>query len=431
MFELYRTDFRGSVILALGPVLAPSAHWSKSVIPTLKDTEDILGPLVRTHCPNWQVALTVNVDSSPLDTAHGHYEPVMADLARDTPTTVASMSRAFTTLIAPLGNAKNTRRKACRNWRTVLTWAAGRRTLGQILPMSLEVLYALIWDCTAMGASRSVLKAVVDAIIARHRDARLDSPVTGHMGYNRLTRCLGRLLGSQHPHKMAITRDMVATLLRYKPKNLVEFRNKLLVCTLTVGCMRPAEGAAATSCCLVFDSDFLKGLTRFKDCSTLLTKLRKQDQERKGHWMRFGKALDPELDINYQLGLFMDAAGTRPRPHCEGSALKGKRCLICPPLFPKLAKAASGAWTVHASPEPTPALISSMVDAALRLIGVDPVAFSGVSCRMGGLTVATEAGVPEPIMWMQSGHAQDRAARRYVRLTEPDRLYDTWRAFRL
>jgi hypothetical protein len=46
---------------------------------------------------------------------------------------------------------------------------------------------------------------------------------------------------------MAITRDMVATLLRYKPKNLVEFRNKLLVCTLTVGCMRPAEGAAATS----------------------------------------------------------------------------------------------------------------------------------------------------------------------------------------
>ena len=52
---------------------------------------------------------------------------------------------------------------------------------------------------------------------------------------------------------------------------------------------------------------------------------------------------------------------------------------------------------------------------------------------MGGLTVAnsTEAGVPESIMWMQSGHSQDRAARRDVRLTNPDRLYDTWRAFRL
>ncbi len=50
---------------------------------------------------------------------------------------------------------------------------------------------------------------------------------------------------------------------------------------------------------------------------------------------------------------------------------------------------------------------------------------------MGGLTVAAEAGVPESIMWMQSGHAQSMAARRYVRLTDPDRLYDTWRAFRL
>jgi hypothetical protein len=70
-----------------------------------------------------------------------------------------------------------------------------------------------------------------------------------------------------------------------------------------------------------------------------------------------------------------------------------------------------------------------MVVAALRMIGVDTTAFSGVCCRMGGLTVATEAGVPENIRWMQSG--QDRAARRYVRLTNTDRLYDTWRTFRL
>jgi hypothetical protein len=74
-----------------------------------------------------------------------------------------------------------------------------------------------------------------------------------------------------------------------------------------------------------------------------------------------------------------------------------------------------------------------MVTAALRTIGIDSPAFTGVSCRMGGLTVAAEAGVPESIMWMQSGHAQSlsTAARHYVRLTDPDRLYDTWRAVRL
>ena len=127
----------------------------------------------------------------------------------------------------------------------------------------------------------------------------------------------------------------------------------------------------------------------------------------------------------------MDLAGTRPRSHCQAQALKGKRCLCCHPLFPKLLKRPDGSWGLHPAPQPSAANVTSMVIASLRMIGVDTTAFSGVCCRMGGLTVATEAGVPESILWMQSGHAQDRAARRYVRLTDPDRLYDTWRAFRL
>ncbi len=79
-----------------------------------------------------------------------------------------------------------------------------------------------------------------------------------------------------------------------------------------------------------------------------------------------------------------------------------------------------------------------MVVSTLRMIGVDTAgaseSFSGVCCRMGGLTVATvtKAGVPENILWMQTSHAQDRAARRYVHLTNPsDSHYDTWRAFQV
>ncbi len=77
------------------------------------------------------------------------------------------------------------------------------------------------------------------------------------------------------------------------------------------------------------------------------------------------------------------------------------------------------------------ALVSTMVTAALRTIGVDSPAFTGVSCRMGCLTVAAEAGVRESIMWMQSCHTQSMAARSNVRLTDPNHLYNTWRAFRL
>ena len=34
----------------------------------------------------------------------------------------------------------------------------------------------------------------------------------------------------------------------------------------------------------------------------------------------------------------------------------------------------------------------------------------------GGITTAIEAGLPEHVLQMQSGHAQDKAARQYVPL---------------
>ncbi len=74
--------------------------------------------------------------------------------------------------------------------------------------------------------------------------------------------------------------------------------------------------------------------------------------------------------------------------------------------------------------------ISKWCSAALTGFCVNAAGFSGVCCRMGGLT-AIEARVPEHILCCQSGHAQDRAARSYLRLQDPDKLYDTWRAFNL
>ena len=339
------------------------------------------------------------------------------------------MSRAFNTVIAPLGTAPATRLKAWRNWCTVLTWAAARASLHQILPMPPPVLQALLWEFTSLGATNSTLKSIVDAILTRHREAQLPSPLQGHTSYSRLTRCLARVLGRTHDHKRGITRDMVVTSLRSSPPDLLAFRNKNALCTLTIGCMRPSEGAAALTCELEFNADYNAGLTQYRDCSTLHCLMRKNDQERKGHQMRFGVSSDPALDINFQLGLFMDLAGTRPRTNCNGT--RKKKCTVCPYLFPKMVKGASGAWEVAPNPKPSPALVSSMVTSALRSIGVNSSSFSGASCRMGGLTVASEAGVPESILYMQSGHAQPTAARGYVRLTNPDRLYDTWRAFRL
>jgi hypothetical protein len=57
--------------------------------------------------------------------------------------------------------------------------------------------------------------------------------------------------------------------------------------------------------------------------------------------------------------------------------------------------------------------------------------FSGVCARNGGLSTAIEKGVPEEIVWMQSGHAYSPAALRYVVLNSPVLLYSTWEAFKL
>ena len=57
--------------------------------------------------------------------------------------------------------------------------------------------------------------------------------------------------------------------------------------------------------------------------------------------------------------------------------------------------------------------------------------FSGISARKGGPTTAITAGVTEDILFLQSGHGQTRAARNYMHLQEPNRLFDTFRAFQL
>jgi hypothetical protein len=72
-----------------------------------------------------------------------------------------------------------------------------------------------------------------------------------------------------------------------------------------------------------------------------------------------------------------------------------------------------------------------MLVRSLGSVGYTTALFSDISARRGGLSTTTEAGVPEAILWMQSGHAQDVAARRYIQLGRPKLLYHTWDAFRL
>lgn len=430
-FEMQRHALRSAVVIAVGPTLSPLLVWSASVLPTLQNAEDVLRGVIARCCADAWHLLRDSSAPSALDGARGNWEPLLSLLASGVAPTIEAMSAAFEAHILPLGAARGTRVKAWRNWRTVLTWAAGRDALGRILPMDRQTLQAMVWEFTAMGGSRSTIKSVLDAVISRHRDVGLPSPLQGHLSYTRFVRCIARLLGTQLPHKFPVTRDMVVRALRFRPTTLVAFRNKLVLASMTLGCMRPSEAAWLQSCDWWFDDDANRGLVSFRGGATLNCSQRKQDQERKGHHMRFGRANDPDLDLVFQMGLFFDMAGLRPRSGCTKRARPHAVCPVCPPAFPKFQRGPNGSSVLNSRPASSPSLISEMVASALRDIGVDATGFSGVCCRMGGLTVAIEAGVPEHILWMQSGHSQDKAARRYVRLMDPNCLYDTWRAFRL
>ena len=71
-------------------------------------------------------------------------------------------------------------------------------------------------------------------------------------------------------------------------------------------------------------------------------------------------------------------------------------------------------------------------DALRRILAAcDTRRFSGISACKGGLTTAISAGVAEETLFLQSGHSQSRAARNYMHLQDPHRLFDTFRAFGL
>jgi len=75
--------------------------------------------------------------------------------------------------------------------------------------------------------------------------------------------------------------------------------------------------------------------------------------------------------------------------------------------------------------------VTNAVLNALRMIGVDTKHYSGLSMRRGGISAALAARVPEPILFLQSGHGSNCAARNYMVPKNPNVLYETYLAFGL
>ncbi len=157
-------------------------------------------------------------------------------------------------------------------------------------------------------------------------------------------------------------------------------------------------------------------------------KVRKNDQFRFGHQARFGVPKDGRFDVLAQTRDACRLLQTQPHPACDRRLDTTVPCRACAPLFPRRIK---NGTEFDLSRQVTSPEISAMIIRGLSHVGFDTSGFLGISARRGGLSTAIEAGVPEAILWMQSGHAQDLAARRYVQLNSLALLYRIYESFDL
>ena len=406
-------------------------RWSRAAMPTLTDVS-LLWAVVKDAGADPVVLLTKISGETMLEASQGNWEEVMAVLGELGANSVEASAAAFRCHVEPSMAGVATREKAWAHWRTVLTWATARKCLDRILPMSVEVFQGLTFDLLSVLASPATIQGVWDAVVCQHRKHHQVSPVMAAGGYNRLAKCLARFAGKQRQMKYPVHRDMVVALLQANPRTLVELRNGLATVVATMACLRPSEGAALQVCDLWFDFDARAG-GRFLTGTTALNIMkRKNDQQRKGHHPRLGRSEDPALDVVHQLKVYLDAAGLGLGYQCRKRQTPHARCSVCPPLFPRARRVVGGGWALS-NIASSASGFSEMIPLALKQIGMDASGFSGVCARRGGLTTAIEAHVPEHVLWMQSGHAQTRAARQYVVLSSmnPELLFQTFEAFRL
>ena len=447
--KVRRAAFRTTVVFRLGSGAGEGVRWNnRTLMPTLLTDQPVreLAARMGWATEGWfydeRRAVT-------LERCEGRWRPALEGLVltRDGAgvPTVAESVAAFNLHVRPLERARRTRGKYATHRISVLTWAVWKGVLKDLLPMSEDMLRAFIWDSLAFHATLPVLKHCLNAIKAWHQRLGFQPPVDGPGDYRRLTHSLARFQGTPRRmifpiHARAVRRLLLLPVpphdgcggVRGRCRICLDFlyrwRDCLAGATGTVTCSRCEEVAMLQSCDLWLNYDGKAGWRKFKGGAAVNVKVRKNDQFRQGHQPRVGVPRDPRLDLVKQLRAFMRAAGNGPREGCTKRAEPQSPCRVCPPLFPRTC---GRSRTLDLSRQPTPDEVSAMVVRGLSHVGYDTSLFSGISARRGGISTAIEAGVPEAILWMQSGHAQDVAARRYIQLRSPALLYKTWEAFGL
>ena len=366
-----------------------------------------------------------------LERGDGNWEQVVYELGGpNLDATIDDLAAAFDRHIMPSSARPRTRDGHWRYWSVVVTWAIVRKSTHLLLPMTRNTLKALTWDLVSFATSRSLISTVWAAVQARHRLFGYNPPLDRRGEFAAWERSISCIMGRPLSLKLPIHKTVIAWLLRWRPPGVADNRRRLMAALATLACLRVSELCRLQVCDLWFDWHTGWGVPGYEGTCAVHVGVRKNDSERKGHHPALGRSVDPELDIVQQLKAWMRWMGLRVHRDCPKRRRPAARCPLCPPLFPNTINGPGGLR--RATDQPCcPQRASSDIKKAVSAAGGCASRFSGISARKGGISTAIEAKVEEAILYLQSGHGQEKSARRYMHLRDPSRLFETFEAFGL
>mgnify|MGYP003346699864 CR=1 FL=1 len=262
----------------------------------------------------------------------------------------------------------------------MLTWAIARDATHRLLPMAKGTLKALSWDLVAFRVSASVMASVWAAVQARHHMLDLVPPLSRRGEFSAWAKSVAAFAGRPLDLKLPIHKSVVHRLLAWRPDTAAQHRARLVAALATLACLRVSEAAQLQACDLRFDHFTGYGAPGYEGtCGVYVTK-RKNDSIRRGHLPGLGRAANPSLDIVHQLRLWLKTMELEPRHGCQKRQRPAARCLVCPPLFPRLRRVEGGMF-VSSEVACSRQMLSDDIRRAVSWAGCDVSRFSSISAR--------------------------------------------------
>jgi integrase len=426
-----RKEMRDAVHARLYPYDLPM-RWSKATIPTLASLAGTR-PYLERFLP---VAVVDEVlhDSpglTPFEAADG--QPLAAIPATVAGARGTAFAAAFRLWVAPAAVGPQTRARYDGGWNTVVTYAIAYDMLPMLWPSQPALLESLLFFGIALEMQAATLLRLLTSVRARHNVAETTMPVhpeTLQRWRRAMRHGIARLAQREY---LPVRIIHLHRVLEWPCADWSDVRNKLLFANGTILGPRPSELLRVDVCDVNFG-------WRGEPGNTVATCFyrRKNDLARKGHFPRMGQAVSPARDVVAWLRLYFAWTGFRRHPECSKKDRPMAPCHRCGLLF-RRADAVTGRPLPAGDPA---ALLSTMelstiVRGIMHKLGEDPLSFRSRSLRHGCITAGFEAGIPEYLVYLQTGHrglggpTAVPAGRRYAALSEPSALYALWRVFGL